>query len=424
MNVKRFLLISFVAVLLTTLAACAPAVAPATGGEAVGAQPTEELIMWRFPLMDNQEVEDGAFQTVIERFQEEYPHVNITIETQPWDDRRQKLLSAIGSGVGPDVFYINPDMIPQFADFGAIIPINDFIDDTDLAHFNPGTLIEWEGQLWALPILQNAPLFIWNLDLIESIGLDPNDLPDSPEDFMAWGEVAKDNDLYLTTWSATSATAGLTQMIWMFGGEIFDADGEVILDSPETVEAYQFIKDLYDAGYIPPDSITASGDDQAALFFQQRVLAIRTDANRFYGSQESYVDNFEWAFGPVPEARRRVTNGTVGSYSVSTKAPNPELAVAWVKHLTAPDNSVLINKTVGYLPPLLGAASYYEGEEAVQILLDLTQYVQSDPVFPVASQAYLILAEEQQAVMTGAKTADQAVQAAQQRIIGAKAQME
>lgn len=410
-------------VLFGCAAPVAPGTAPASGETQSAATEGGEIVMWRFPLMDDQDLETKTWDGLIASFQETHPGVNVTIETQPWDDRRQKLLSAIGSGRGPDVFYMNPDMISLFADSGAIVPISDFVTEEELAKYNPGTLIPWEGKLYALPILQNSIVHIYNTDLVASIGLDPAALPTTIEEFEQWATTAKENDLFISTWAGNTATSGLTALIWQFGGDVYDAEGNVIINSPETVAAMTFLKKMYDEGWIPPDSVTGGDDVGTELFRAQKVLAVLTDGNRFYGSQETYIDNFQWAFGPILEGKRQVTSGTVGSYAVSSNAENPELAVAWIKHVTDSANSVTLNKTVGYLPPLKDAASAYEGEEGFQTLLERASHVQVDPIFPSSSQAYLILAEEAQAIMTGAKTPEDGVAAMQERIEKAKAEV-
>lgn len=424
---KRFLSLFCWASILFVLFGCAapvaPGSAPASGEASSAATAGGEIVMWRFPLMDDQEQETSIWDGLIASFKETHPDVSITIETQPWDDRRQKLLSAIGSGRGPDVFYMNPDMISLFADSGAIVPISDFVTEEELAKYNPGTLIPWEGKLYALPILQNSIVHIYNTDLVTSIGLDPTALPQTIEEFEQWAITAKENDLFISTWAGNTATSGLTALIWQFGGDIYDEEGNVIINSPETVAAMTFLKKMYDEGWIPPDSVTGGDEVGTELFRSQKVLAVLTDGNRFYGSQETYIDNFQWAFGPILEGERQVTSGTVGSYAVSSNAENPELAVAWIKHVTDSANSVTLNKTVGYLPPLQDAASAYEGEEGFQTLLERASHVQVDPIFPSSSQAYLILAEEAQAIMTGAKSPEEGVQSMHDRIEKAKAEV-
>lgn len=417
-------LLSCIAILMMLVGCAVPAATtPAdSGASGDAAAATTELIMWRFPLMDDQEAETAVWDEMIASFQEEHPNVNITIETQPWDDRRQKLLSAIGSGRGPDVFYMNPDMISQFAISGAIVPISDFVTDEDTAKFNPGTLIPWEGELYALPILQNSVVHIYNLDLVEQLGLDPENLPETIAEFEEWAQVAKENDVFVSTWSGNTATSGLTALIWQFGGEMYDEDGNVIIDSPQTVEAMTFLKKMYDEGWLPPDSITSGSEEQTDAFRNGQVLSILMDGNSFYGSRETYVNNFEWAFGPVLSAERQVTSGTVGSYAVSAKAADPAIAVEWVKHVTDTENSVKLNQTVGYLPPLKEAGTFYGDDPVFQTLLERASHVQVDPIFPSSSQAYIILAEEAQAVMIGDKTPEQAVADMQSRIDEAKNQ--
>src|SRR4029078_3890945 len=121
-------------------------------------------------------------------------------------------------------------------------------------------------------------------------------------------------------------------------------------------------------------------------------------------------------FGPVLKGEREVTSGTVGSYAVSSKAADPALAVEWIKYVTDTENSVKLNKTVGYLPPLKDAGSFYTDDAVFQTLLERAGHVQVDPIFPSSSQAYIILAEEAQAVMTGDKTPEQAAKDMQSRI--------
>ncbi len=166
--------------------------------------------MWRFPLMDDQDQETKIWDATIAAFNQQYPNVKISIETQPWTDRRQKLLSAIGSGRGPDVFYMNPDMISLFAKSNAIVSISDNVTQDELAKFNPGTLIPWQGKLYALPILQNSIVHVYNTDLVKKIGLDPENLPKTIDDFKQWAQVAKKNGLFMSTWSGGTATSGLT----------------------------------------------------------------------------------------------------------------------------------------------------------------------------------------------------------------------
>jgi len=204
--------------------------------------------------------------------------------------------------------------------------------------------------------------------------------------------------------------------------DIYDKDGNVIIDSPETVEAMTFLKKMYDNGWIPPDSVTTGEKEQTDLFRDGKALAILMDGNSFYGSRDTYVNNFNWEFGPVLKGKRDVTSGTVGSYAVSSKASDPKLAAEWIKYVTDTENSVKLNKTVGYLPPLKDAGSFYKDDPTFQTLLERAAHVQVDPIFPSSSQAYIILAEEAQAVMTGDKTPEQAAKDMQSRIDDAKTQ--
>ena len=417
-------LLSFIGVLAMLVGCAAPSVtAPTTsesGSTAIPADAPQELVMWRFPLVDDQVAETKVWDGFIAEFTKDHPNVKISIEVQPWDDRRQKLLSAIGSGKGPDVFYINPDMITQFAQVGAIVPISDYVTFADLAQFVPGTLIPSGGKLYGLPILQNAMTYIYNTDLVKKLGLDPEKLPSTIDELEQWAQTAQKQGVYFSTWSGNTATSGLTALIMQFGGAMYDADGNVVIDSPNTVAAMTLLKKMYDEGWIPPDSVTTVEKEQADLFRNGKVLAMCMDGNSFYGSRETYVNNFNWAYGPVLKGARKVTSGTVGSYAVSSKAADPALATEWIKVFTNTQNTVKLNKLAGYLPPVKEAGSFFTDNAVFQTLLERATHVEVDPTFPSTSQAYTILHEEQQAVMTGEKTPDQAVKSMQSRMEEAK----
>ena len=115
-----------------------------------------------------------------------------------------------------------------------------------------------------------------------------------------------------------------------------------------------------------------------------------------------------------------MTSGTVGSYAVSSKAADPALATEWIKVFTNTQNTVKLNKLAGYLPPVKEAGSFFTDNAVFQTLLERATHVEVDPTFPSTSQAYTILHEEQQAVMTGEKTPDQAVKSMQSRMEEAK----
>lgn len=76
-------------VLLALLAGCAAPVAAPIGSSSDGeaAAAPVEIVMWRFPLMDDQEAETAVWDEMIADFTAIHPNVTINIEVQPWDDR-------------------------------------------------------------------------------------------------------------------------------------------------------------------------------------------------------------------------------------------------------------------------------------------------------------------------------------------------
>lgn len=84
-----------------------------------------------------------------EEFKKDYPNAKIAFEEIPWANREQKIMTALSSGDGPDVFYLIPDMMTQFADKGILEPMDDHLGkDFDAADFSETSLeaVTYDGK--------------------------------------------------------------------------------------------------------------------------------------------------------------------------------------------------------------------------------------------------------------------------------------
>jgi multiple sugar transport system substrate-binding protein len=50
--------------------------------------------------------------------------------------------------------------------------------------------------------------------------------------------------------NATGDAAGASWLIWAFGGKMVDKNNKVVIDSPETIKALEYAKELYET-FIP-----------------------------------------------------------------------------------------------------------------------------------------------------------------------------
>lgn len=140
------------------------------------------VTMWSFPLSGD---DAALFDSIVAKFNELYPDVTIDIQHLPWSGRYEKMLTAIAGGEAPNVVYLNDFQVPLFAETDNLVPITDLYTQEELeAMYTEGALnaVSSDGTVYAVPILQNSLGYLYNVDLFEEAGLDPDNPPETWEE--------------------------------------------------------------------------------------------------------------------------------------------------------------------------------------------------------------------------------------------------
>lgn len=229
-------------------------------GMPLAAQEATDLTMWTFVERH------GLFmQNQAERWNEINPDrpINLTFETIDYTPMHDNLLAATLVGVGaPDLADVE---IKKFATFTKgdlhFIPLNDAIDpyreDIIESRLAPYTA---NGNNYGIDYHLGAFVMFYNTALLEEAGVDVDSIVTWEDYIEAGKQVTRDTDgdgepdVYMTTIETTDIFSTYPIMLTM-GGGTYNAEGDVILDSPENVEALQFLQDLvYEHGIARPTS--------------------------------------------------------------------------------------------------------------------------------------------------------------------------
>ena len=144
-----------------------------------------------------------------------------------------------------------------------------------------------------------------------------------------------------------SPITSVVPFIWQAGGDILDADGNVIVDSAETREALSFIKSLYDEGYVQKSNITGGG-----IPFSSGEIGI--ELQKEPNEIKKYSDenpNLNFRVGPILENKEKVGYITSGCYAMFSGAKNNEAAITWLKFITNNDNITRLLSDSGFMSP-------------------------------------------------------------------------
>lgn len=206
-----------------------------------------ELKLW----MTGVGLEKYMKDSVVPAFEKENPGITVDATNLSWSSYQQKILTGIAANDGPDVFsFYSVDVAPWAA--RGVLGTLDGKVNTNL--FIPSAIAngQWDGKTYALPIgLRMRPLY-YRADFLRAAGL--NRPPATWDELRAYANklVKKDaagNVERVGFWVPTNHPYKTVQMwlafLWNAGGEVISADGKkAIFNSPEGVEATQFLADL------------------------------------------------------------------------------------------------------------------------------------------------------------------------------------
>jgi len=374
-----------------------------------------EITVWVHPYTGDATKEEEMWKEITANYNKEFPDVEVNIETIPWANRDQKVLTALAANNGPDVFYAIPDQMPQYADVGMLLELDPYLDEGDLDGFVESSLVSttWKDKKYGLPILQEAYTFLYNLDVVKAIGEDPANLPKTWEEFEAWAAKAKEKGFYALNYLGGGSMNGtIYPWVWQAGGDVVTDDNKVLINSPESVKAFDYVNNMYQKGYIPEDSITATTQDE--LWFAGKIMA-QLGSGISITMMEKEGD-FEFAIAPPLTGEKQLTYGTTGMFVVPSNTDNPAAAAEFVKAVTNAENQRIFNTVTQYIPTQEEAKDIFDSNKYMSQLATYTQYALPGVIHPKGRAIMPFIQAEIQTMMAGDKTPQEAADAAAEAI--------
>ncbi len=207
-------------------------------------------------------------QTLIDEFNAQNPDIQVSQEPQNWGEIYAKAPAAFASGTGPDMLFAIPDFAPILKDVGALTSVADFVEELDGKHDFVDSTVEaysYDGGVWAVP-LYNMTMNLWyRKSVFEQAGIE---VPSSWEEWRVAAEALTTDDRFGMGLPANRQlyTDQTVYSIMVNGGasEIYNEDGSLRFDNPETVDAYEFYNSMM--AYSPPDAPSWTWGEAEACF--------------------------------------------------------------------------------------------------------------------------------------------------------------
>ena len=247
---------------------------------------------------------DGpVMRKLVEQFNSEHDNITVKMTVYEWAAYYEKLPTAVSSGKAPDIAIMHVDSLATNAARGVILPLDDLAKTLKLTKDDFADTVwaagEYQGKRYGIPLDVHPLGFYYNKTLMERAGLDPDNPPQTADDYMAALEALKAKDIQ-GMWMSPHLFTGVFvfhSLLWQFGGDLFNDDVTAPTFAEEPgVKALTWMVDLVRNGYSPKNV----GQDADSTAFQNNKNAFIW--NGIWAiNQYREVKGLEWGVAPLPQ---------------------------------------------------------------------------------------------------------------------------
>lgn len=253
-------------------------------GTSETSQPATPLTVW----MKKGFVEDQntAFMARAQAFAAERK-VTVNAELLAYEDAFPKWTAAIQSRNVPDVTFFGYQEVGQFSSQGALADVTDLIKQLQSKNgplFQSSVdAVTFGGKSYAIPFWGEGTAMYYRTDLFQAAGIaaPPRTWEEFRQDAIKLTDVSK--GIYgagMGYGDGNSDCEWLSRaIIWAFGGSIFSSDGKtIVLDSPQTRQAIDFITKLFLQDKVTPPTALGWNDagNNTAYLSGQAAMIVNT----------------------------------------------------------------------------------------------------------------------------------------------------
>jgi multiple sugar transport system substrate-binding protein len=325
----------------------------------LGSAQAVEIEYWQYVF----DTRVQAMEQLIEKFQAANPDITVKQTTFPYADYQTKVIAAQAAGNGPDVLQFFYGWLDKFQQGGVLQPLDPAAfpaAEIEAEFFPIVTAVKRGDSYYGLPTAVRSLALFYNKKLLEEAGVQP---PTTLDELVAVAKATTkvDGGGNITQEGLTLDFAGQDHQWWrevlvrQFGGEPYDAEGNVAYNSDGGLQALQFYTGLQTTEKVGMTGFMDEG--QAA--FKAGLAALTVDGTFRLGSFGQITD-FEWGVVELP-ANADGFRSNYASYfanGIGAGAGGEEKAAAekFLQYITSDEAMQVWLEVVGELPARKSAA--------------------------------------------------------------------
>ncbi|MDR2483118.1 MAG: sugar ABC transporter substrate-binding protein [Treponema sp.] len=303
----------------------------------------------------------GDYETLVKEFEAANPGIKVQRSVTPWADYWTKLQTALPSGTGPDVFWLNHPNAVSYLPTGHVMDLEPWAADIKYENFNERFYqpFVYQGKRYAVPFMWDDIVLFYNKAAFDQAGVAYPTADWTWDDYYGAAEKLTIKDGGVTTQYGVvvqgSMQSGAGPFIYQNGGSVYNADRtQLTLNTPEAAEAVQRQLDMINRGFAPTiQEVQESSAD--SLFISGAVAMMPGLSVRVSHFAEGIGDQLRVA--PLPRQRRQGTIYHNIAYAAAAKTKAPDAVKQFLAFLATRRAAEIVSKT--FAPCYSGMADRY-----------------------------------------------------------------
>ena len=214
--------------------------------------------------------------------------IQVRVDNEGWEDVRPKAAVAANTGAGPDIILGTNDDANLYPD--------KLLDVTDLAEYLGKKYGGWypaceaylrpDGKKWIGIALGAAGSYmVYRTSQLKAAGFDS--FPKDTAGFLAMCKAlhAKGTPPGMALGNATGDGLWSNWLIWSHGGQLVDKNNKVIIDSPETIKALEYGRELYQT--FIPGTLSWLDPNNNKAFLDSQISVTNNGISIYYATKNA-----------------------------------------------------------------------------------------------------------------------------------------
>ena len=309
--------------------------------------------------MDN----TGYIESKTREFEKE-TGIEVELINTSWDNTSDLVTKEMSVGGSTyDVVELDNSWVEKFVANGWVEPLNEYEGcDEMMEGLLPGlvnTFSDADGNFYGVTWNNDTRFFMYNAKMLSDAGI--SEPPKTWDEMVEDCKILKEKGIceygLIMSHQGLASVNELTYTIYSFGGEIFDDEGNMVVqDDPNSIEALQFAVDILADGTVNPTSISCEYEAAANVFYAgEAAFYLQAYPSMYATSNDESVSSI---VGQAEVAPYTITNSEETNVcltlpeamAIPTTSKNKEAAWEYIRYMSSEETNKEQAKEIGTLP--------------------------------------------------------------------------